>query len=221
MKIIENIWDLPTKAGDAELVLQPPAKDRYYYDNHAPVTREGNKIALLNDRRARFYSIKDGQQFLFTLPDPRHGDENRRLFFGGTDEMPFLVELELAALEGLIGGEEAFFEGLKPSKLRNAERNLNNKTKRQGDFFAVGPKVNAQWKNFFVRNLKGNKFSLSLVEDQPLLDTRHTFSGLLASTEGYMVGEGTITAPDHEPLVLKGPHVIIQAQYLMRPKEAD
>jgi hypothetical protein len=36
-----------------------------------------------------------------------------------------------------------------------------------------------------------------------------------------VVAEGTITAPDHSPMELKGPHVLDQTAHLFNPKQAD
>src|SRR3989344_1796920 len=174
---------------------------------HALAHREGEKIFLSHDGAEKFYPLLKGEQFLFTSPSS--GTE-RALFFGGMDESPFLVELEFDALEGLFEGERGFFEGLKPQIIRHWEKSLGVKAKRQGDFFAISDRQPKSWKEFFQIH-KSSKLELEVVEKRSLAGTRHQFSGLAAWNEGCFIGEGTIEAPDHAPLLLKGPHLIRQA----------
>ena len=61
------------------------------------------------------------------------------------------------------------------------------------------------------------------------LGTRHQFFGTLLTLVGQIdhsyygitMAKGQIIAPDHEPLVTKGPHVVAQTVGLLSPSDAD
>lgn len=223
-----DILDIPNRIGDAEIILFPQDArsdhDRRYSVNPPPLAaRQGNRLILGGDPDSgRFYQLLKGEQFVFTTQDR---DARRRIFFGGMDESPFLAELELEVLEAMIQGEEAFFEALKPRIIRSWEQSIGIRAKRQGDFFAVpaAKKGRVSWEDFFIRSLKekGRKAEVVYTEDTQLRGTRHTFVGMMAVVSNCIVGDGIIHAPDHEPLDLRGPHLIEQASYLAKPKEAD
>ncbi len=217
MKIIENLGDVPNTAGDAELVLRPRKVDSYNISTPL-AQRNGKTIFLEENEDMRFYQLLSGRQFLYTAND---NGGSRHMFFGGTDENPFLVELELSAMEWLVTGEEAFFEGLKPLIVKKFEQIWATKAKRQGDFLAVTPKRSKEWGSFLRKHLGKNEAKMSIVEKERLRNTRHTFQGLVARVGDLFIGEGIIEAPDHGPLKLIGPHIIEQAVHLLKPQEAD
>ena len=64
--------------------------------------------------------------------------ENRQIFFGGTDEQPFLVQLYQQSLEVLFKeGVKGFYQSLIPKKLLYLAKKFNLEFKRQGDIFAI------------------------------------------------------------------------------------
>lgn len=215
MKLID-IKELPARAGEAELEVEE------YNNSYRPnplARRESKTIVFSETETARFYSIKDGQQFLYTAGV----GENRRLFFGGMDESPFLVELYFPMIESLMDGEEAFFNGLKPKIVAEWEAVLKTTAKRQGDFFAV-PFFKQDWGGFLKQYLgKGTAVTSFLADGFRLRGTRHCFTGLIATSEkeNRIIGDGVIMAPDHENLYIPGPHLIEQAIGFVRPQEAD
>ncbi len=216
MKYIEDIGKAPKKMGTAEIVIveQTDLPGRVPY-------RKERQIFLPEDSDARFYAINKRQQFLCTV----NIYAQRRLFFGGMDESPFLVELGLSHIEELIVGEEAFFESLKPTTIQRWEKGFNVKAKRQGDFFAIAPPEPASWGNF-IKRFAPQGLKVTPAEEHMLSGTRHSFTGLIGTSavsgeNGIFIGEGTITAPDHADLVLDHPHVILQSIGLTNPREAD
>ncbi len=216
MRVVE--MDLPKAAGAAKLRFLAP----HEMPGREISLRKKDEIFLAHTEEARFYPLKKGEQFLYT----NDGGRGRSLYFGGMDESPFLVELEMAAFENLLDGEEAFFDGLKPTWLRNTERETKKRAKRQGDFFAFSSTKDL---STFLRlhMSRGNNATVHIVEKLSLEGTRHQFSGMYLSVFNNarerigFGGEGTIEAPDHALLKLDGPHIITQALHLVRPKEAD
>lgn len=215
---VETMETLPARAGGAKLQFLSSQEMP-----HNQLAVRQNDTILLNREDARFYPLKDGEQFLFTNSASLHG---RRLYFGGMDESPFLVELHLSVFESLLDGEDAFYEALKPNWIRRAEKEFRKPAKRQGDFFAFAPAKDLS--TFLHKHLNpGHKTELQVVEKVAVDDTRHLFTGLhfrLTDNRGALLargGEGVLEAPDHEELRLSGPHVIMQALHLVRPKEAD
>jgi|GEM_PF-1186552 len=218
MKIID-IGKIPSKIGEAEIILQPRHKNRYDSGFNDPIAyREDNQIIIDPKVNGRFFSILGGRQFLYTGDDE---NRDRHMFFGGMDESPFLVEVDYKLVEELALGEDAFFNSLKPSVVKRWEKGLGSEAKRQGDFFAVASDKKVNWDSFFMSHLDGGKITMSFVKDFALRDTRHNFTGILGEINDLLVGEGRIDAPDHEPLLLEQPHLIEQAEGLLNPVEAD
>lgn len=224
MKIIDSFHEIPPKAGDATLM------PRAHHSLMQVAERKENEIYFPGNILSRFYFLKKGEQFLMTYPrNDRSGGSH--LFFGGTDEKPFLVELEFSAFEDLVKGEDAFFQGLKSPVTCEWEGYLGKKAKRQGDWFAIGTTRNFQsWPKFMSEHFYGEEFAIESVESQPLNNTRHRLVGLYAHATRekqsrwsgeFIIAEGEIHAPDHEPLALKGPHLLFQADHLLHPQQAD
>jgi hypothetical protein len=63
------------------------------------------------------------------------------------------------------------------------------------------------------------------VNCEHVFGTRHILQGcwgrIMVAGKMAVVAEGTITAPDHSPMELKGPHVLDQTAHLFNPKQAD
>lgn len=209
--------EMPSHIGEASIAIRPRRSTSSWEQTKPLAARVGKELHLSESDDARFFPLMKGQQFLYTAAD----NDRRRLFFGGMDESPFLVELQYSLIEVLIEGENAFYQALKPTFITSAETIFSNVARRQGDFFAVRPKKRMDMVKVLMTHLKNQEVTFSVVEDQPLKETRHRFKGLLGRIGHHFIGEGTISAPDHEQLVLDGPHVIGQSFGLVSPKTAD
>jgi hypothetical protein len=155
--------------------------------------------------------ILEGTQFLATSP------VDRAVYFGGTDERPFLVQVEpsLAAVHDRAG-EQAFYEALKPPTINRLEAAFGaDRTQRQGDVYAF--KLPANWSDLGLS-------PSSRLRAMPVGPTRHVVHGRLAArfkqpvdvpganeriAVAGLVAEGTLVAPDHAPRQLRGgPHLL-------------
>lgn len=206
---------LPKQVGDATID---------YLDEDKWPSRENEKIKIPHDPDMDWIWLHKNQQFLLNFP---YGN-NKRCYFGGMDESPFLVELNMSAYESLIkGGEKAFYMALKPIAIRRAEKVLKIPAKRQGDIFSIEiPFTKTQLQCIdqlfdmnvpqkFIKNKKINIFG-----------TRHTIEANLLSTENETVSsvlakDALLKAPDHVNLELPGMQFLEQADLLKKPKEAD
>jgi hypothetical protein len=214
-----TLAELPKRIGEAEIEIRPRQMESWR--GPQPLAERKDKTLVLTEsKEARVFSLLKGQQFLYTAPDTA-SNSTRRLFFGGMDESPFMVELDYGFIEHLIDGERAFFESLKPAIIKSGEQVFSSKTRRQGDFFAVKSKKNMDLSSLMRAHLKQHEITFKVVEELPLKETRHMFTGLLGRTTGGFIAEGILKAPDHEPLLLDGPHIVEQALGLLRPKIAD
>lgn len=179
---------------------------------------------------AEMHSLMDGQQFLLVESD------SRRPYFGGTDEAPFMVRLDTVHLQNFeLGGETAFYDGLKPEKTKGYEEMFGTSAVRQGDIWAVP--VPMSWDKLcgYYRRTTGGQRGLRICTGRrDILRTRHTIDGRWVKGKprfpfddsrhrgrylriSDMVAEGTMTAPDHEPLVLYGPHVLARTAGILAP----
>lgn len=194
----------------------------FVFDDVSVPRRDNDKIIFPRAPLADIFPLKKRKQFLY--------HNQGTFFFGGTDERPFLVQLSQNIYYPFQkDSEEGFFAALKPESIRIAETYLNRKTRRQGDFFAVP--MGMSWKNVIRAVEFGSGKRYSVVEigrDSMLMDTRHRVEGKGINLPFNLFGklfplvfEGVLSAPDHEPLELKGPHLIDQAANLFDPKKAD
>src|SRR4051812_36171399 len=112
MRLFE-IAKFPSKAGKVELKLADVIVPK----------RDEAEILIPNMRYdVEFFRLKRGQQFMLTMPDHGHA---QRVYFGGTDEQPFLTTLTPEAFEAFAaGGEEGFFDSLKPPVIKAHETAL-------------------------------------------------------------------------------------------------
>ena len=189
--------------------------------------RQGNRIVLPDNPQAEFFPLRDGRQFLFTCPDPpssKKTPKGKRLYFGGTDETcAFLTRLipqePLAAFE--LYGEEGFFDSLKPEHIKNLEEELGVAAQRQGDIFVV--KLPFSWRQLCIISVldRQGRIVPKSVKAYPIGKTRHKLTGRYIETISAYFVEGTITAPHHAPLTLKGVHVLVQAENLFNPAGID
>ncbi len=230
---VAEIKKLPKQAGVATL--------EWFRENDRLPSRNGRNIRLRRRAEAEFYPLQNGEQFLYRLyPD----NPKDYVWFGGTDQAPFLTTLKPAAFLALAsGGEKAFYEALKPPIIARAELFWGaDKTRRQGDIFTYPiPKgwdvILAEW----VNNITTRTYKLQQNWNRrgtEVLNTRHTLSGMLFQGDFWLdgigrlyadnhpladfyprmvLGEGHLNAPDHTQLDLKGPHIIAQAHLLQEP----
>lgn len=224
------------------------------------VTRPNRQEAVVNvplRRGVAFFPLKGGKQFLLRIRENHFGScrhcgqpiptGEAAVCFGGTDQRtPFLVDLAPKAFEPFRkGGEEVFFEALKPWMIRALEEKYGaENTRRQGDIFAyplpwsweeLGRRhLSSESTSWVTRRRRRVTGSFQITRGQGrLFDTRHVFTGDQADIwttaifkeaefRGWSeLGEGRIEAPDHDPLILKGPHLLAQTALLRFPAIAD
>lgn len=218
---------LPRQAGKATI----------RWSTSAYPARDGSVITLRLEENGEFIPLKDGEQFLYLRGAGIH--QQRQVFFGGTDENPFLTELDPSvrniALVVAERGESIFYDALKPEKIKHMELGFGVQSRRQGDIFAVP--VDWTWERLracaAILNLATGDANAGKLQ---VFGTRHVLEGRWLETVTYykdgfgnaVVGKartlfamGTLKAPDHSPLVLKGIHVLAQVGVLARPREAD
>jgi hypothetical protein len=187
--------------------------------------REGDKYVAFPYRRVdtntivlpapfdelSMYALRDGTQFVV-----RHFNDDEDAYYGGVDEVPFLVKIDAELLYTLMDkGEAAFFEALKPDEIKFFEDEFGTDgTKRQGDVYAVALPSTYTW---------GDLPTPAAGEHQ-VGETRHAIDGFWIEVSEHdavviehvggvheicgLIAEGTLTAPDHAPLELRGPHLI-------------
>jgi len=199
---------LPERAG---MVTLKPTRGatpvRFGHTIQVPVINKGSFTTLLN-----------GEQFVVVVGA---GDQAQGSF-GGTDEQPFLTGLLEPAWRALEeGGEKAFYESLKPTLIQKLEAATGVPSSRQGDILAH--RLDRDWQDITRFATQGTPMT---ARDRALFGTNHLFTGEVAriqlfpdGSEGttQLVVVGTITAPDHRPLILNTPHVITRAQYVTNP----
>ena len=183
----------------------------------API-RDKKEIALPLDRRASYFPLQEGRQFLFR--------QNNRAWFGGTDEEPFLVELEQAVANKFIefeGLENKFYNLLVPNEVFNLSDETSNKYKRQGDIFAV----RFCGESYFEKRLASLLKTEVKSGEFNVLRTRHIGKGITISIGNSTTGmsqlfKGRLEAPDHRPLLLEdGLYLLGQTKYIVNPTNAD
>lgn len=204
MRIAEFRGNLPKKAGVAKL--------EFSEEVNAP-TREQDLIILPSLATSEFVPLMGGRQFLY-----RHGERNS--WFGGTDEAPFLTHLDSDPWEKFLkGGEDAFYEALKPMEIKAFERGFGVAAKRQGDFFFIESPFSFEACEQFLAALRLETETTHIRKKNDSLflrGTRHRIAKgriMLCKAESSYVElvMGTVEAPDHEPLVLRTPHFVEQA----------
>lgn len=228
MEILIKNPKLPKRAGKAIL---------HFRDDISEPFREKGEIHLPilpfhgQDDESGVFLLKSGVQFLWRRRS--HYDPGV-VYFGGTDEEAFLVRLHPDVWRFFQGGgEEVFFQALKPSSIKIIERISKRKTRRQGDIFAAKFE-SLSWKvvlalNFLHEKGKGEEGPrTSPVEYDKItvFETRHLFTGVGLQASLPLLGEavfveGLLQAPDHADVELKGIHVLRQAAYLFDPKKAE
>jgi len=206
----------PQRVGDAVLVFYDARKTC-----RLPVaTRKENVLSLPMNEHTEMIFLQDERQFLIFHDD--------RIWFGGTDARTvFLAELgenrKDAWDTALDHGEEAFYRSLVPSIVFALEKAFGCQRKRQGDMFfcrlpagtsmevvAALIRLVAEVSGFTVSD------ACEQVHDYPLLGTSHRLTGTVFFDDllecryfSFAVVTGTVSHPEHDPLVLEGPHIAV------------
>lgn len=217
IKVYNSSQVLPDKAGITKLL---------YKDVEHP-SREDDVITIPKTGYG-LYILQNTTQFLLLQ---KRKDNGKRVWFGGTDEMSFLVELDDG--DGHYGADyfsmwerNEFYNAIKPDVIKMYEEKYGiAKTMRQGDFFCYPLPVQdwakiLLWSQTFARQSSTFKTGQS-GGGLPLNETRHRFRGEICSHAGNILAKGVITAPDHKPLELTEICVIAQTKHLMDSKNAD
>ena len=132
-------------------------------------------------------------------------------------------------------GEDAFYESLIPDQIwffsqhqcNRYQRQLfgleelqkhPNVIRRQGDIFAVPIPYDGEEVEMLMTMI-GNDTDTDCefreFKAMGLFSTRHTFKGGCITGKNFIIGEGTLLAPDHLPLTLRGKmHLIMRAEGL-------
>ncbi|TAK89264.1 hypothetical protein EPO04_04195 [Patescibacteria group bacterium] len=220
---------LPQTAGLAQLSTHPSNE----YAEGAQ--RIKSSIILRPGKGAEFHPLLGGEQFLF-FEGRRPNYQTGALYFGGTDEQPFLVSVR-GQLKDVLerDGEQALFEALKPDFIKWSEEEFGHEhTRRQGDIFAYpvlsedGEPVcmfDAFQETFFESHPYYGMQSMGESRRgwHSLFGTRHLLDGDIVEVVESprhdprntrvvrLLATGTIHAPDHAPLVLDTPHMLAQA----------
>ncbi len=224
MRIIELVMSksLPRRAGKAKLE----------YVDGQPATKDGpsrlkDVIRIPTFGNPELFPLEDSWSQFLLMENPLDGSRDRAVWFGGTDEEPFLVQMDPQVIHFFMkDGPEGFYRAIQPDALKLNEK-LNQPVRRQGDIFAV--RMPSDWPSIQVALLLvgARDTKLSEGKDIRVFGTRHMLSGVCIGLErsgrsSVGLAEGVLTAPDHAPLELKGgPHLFAQTQYLFNPQNAD
>lgn len=211
MRLIELGKQRPKKAGRATLE---------YEDCRSPFRRRTH-IVIPDKGEVELLQLQENwNQFLAIV--------GNHIYFGGTDENPFLVEMDSRCLDYLWrGNPEGFYQAIIPQTIAELVKRFGGEYKRQGDIFAWP--VPFTWEEIMKATeiVQGEFANLTESQKTQVFGTRHILVGfgLASSTlllgKRYQVVEGVLTAPDHSPKELKGPHILAQTELLHSPKEAD
>jgi hypothetical protein len=246
-KMEEMVLDIPKQAGLAHIhvgsvedgIMKDGVRWEVPYDHGrreiqdvSVPERFGEDIFLPPVRNAEFHLLNDGSQFLYRIP-PVESSRGYRysgsLYFGGTDENVFLVQLEQRLYNLFIkDGEDRFYDALKPEPIKNVEEKWKIVTKRQGDIFASPLPISWEEIEKVIYLYLFKKPEVVEVEEKTIFGTRHKITGpcienLQTKTyrPSYSIAEGLIEAPDHTPLELEGLHLLAQTNGLVDPTQAD
>jgi hypothetical protein len=172
-------------------------------------------IRLPNGKTSEFFRLNK-TNFIFLF----RNRFNDTYWFGGKDENhPFITQITPAAfLVYSLEGTEVFYKYLVPEFIRDLEETLGVKHERQGDIIMLG--LGVTWKKLFaLEHLGLLKFSIEPRKDgiYPVFRTRHSLRGKCFSFREIpgrifdaMLVEGTLSAPNHKSVKLKGVHVLTQ-----------
>ena len=227
---------IPKKAGLAMLS----------YEEVEEPSRKKENILIPNKNHSLYQLTAGFEQFLLIKDQPETHDSRYtkpyKAWFGGTDEMPFLVRLRNECNDDgycydwpTVWRKNSFFGMITPRPIIYAEKK-GIKIRRQGDIFAAKYPIQ-DWDILrFIRNSSSN-FECGPDETKnldarclALFGTRHVLKGhYIKQSDHYsnvknyydIVCKGTIEAPDHDVLDLKELHGLWQTRNLFEPEKAD
>jgi len=210
----------PKRAGKAFLEYDDRCESPY---------RKGDVIVLPTRGDLQLYRLQSGwNQFVARL-------DYSTVWFGGTDENPFLVRIDDRPFrEYCRYGPGGFYRSLIPT--------LPEKTyRRQGDIFACS--IPFTWEEILKVYRYIHGWNVKVAEAEPddrgrgLFGTRHHLTGIILNHEVHMpevsiassgsnptwlvLVEGTVVAPDHSDMKLEGVYALAQTRYLHDPRVAD
>ena len=222
MRLMELGSNRPTKAGKAILDFYPTSKDCAN-----PVTREKNVISIPDFVDLEMFPLRDNwEQFLLVSGGHCTSVNNAAVFFGGTDENPFLVQMDPKVMkEYFLGGSPGFYEAIRPRRIKALEETLCRSPRRQGDIFAIH--TGYTWEGLRRAAAIVGEARVNVTEQKAvsLFDTRHQLTGqhVLLKVGGAQMqfASGTVVAPDHADLNLTKPYLIEQTDFLYDPPAAD
>ncbi len=208
-----------------EIKKLPKKADKAVLDWNKDVdfpSRDGKYIGMPNNPENLYFPLRNGKQFLIKCKDSR----SDRMWFGGTDEEPFLVEMNSELISRYInsqGSINQLYRSLVPEKILELSEETGIKYKRQGDIFAArfcGEK-------YFEKNLAHILRSKIDEGTGNVFGTRHVARGLSVSVyddinpNAYLF-RGIIKAPDHKPLKLNDAlYLLGQTKHIIHPADAD
>ncbi|MDP3980667.1 MAG: hypothetical protein Q8Q33_04550 [Chlamydiota bacterium] len=230
---------IPKKAGLAYLEYAKNIKEPRRDNDVITIPQKGHSLYQLSAGFEQFLIIQDRPE----EHDPRY-TKPFKVWFGGTDELPFLVRLRnVCSREGreydwpTVWRNNSFYKEIKPIPVIYAERK-KMKVKRQGDIFAVKSPTQSWDDIVLLRDSSRLQSSDYIPNDTKsrspkslqLFATRHHLQGeYVKGNDHYMnvpnyydiICRGTIEAPDHADLVLKDLYMLFQTRNLFEPAKAD
>ncbi len=222
MRLMELGRDRPTKAGKAILDFYPTSKD-----GTNPVTREKNVISIPDFVDLEMFQLESGwKQFLLVAGGHNTSVDNSEVFFGGTDENPFLVQMDPKVMrEYFLGGPPRFYRAIRPRRIEALEEALCRSPRRQGDIFAIHTGYTWEGLRRAAAIVGEAKVNVTDRKAASLFQTRHLLTGqhVLLKIGGaeMQFASGTVVAPDHADLALTKPYLIEQTEFLYDPPAAD
>jgi len=215
MRLFEMGTKKPTRAGLAELK---------YFDGQDFPTRVEDVITIPDDCLSDLIALRTNKDKYYNFLLFR----KEKCWFGGTDELPFLVRLvDTLDWKFPVTGWSTygFHKSLVPNHIIELSKITKTYYKRQGDIFMlpVGCTLEDLGKAYGL--IKG--LDLPGIETHKIFGTRHTFQGRLKNEMSILGGsytvalEGQLRAPDHKPVDITKPCILGQTQYLYDPPKAD
>lgn len=215
----------PTTAGPATLVysLQP---------GQLPTADREQAIIHLPEDLSWTVAILGGAAHLFDLPG------TRAQYMAGYDgtgvyASPLARHIKLQSMV-TAEAEQAFLNSLRPSKLVAYTQQFKLQMVRQGDFWVAPVATDGPGLGHWLSHLQRHDFGRYVareVSNRPLFGTRHTMTGIRYTPRrprhaglqlrGQWVEafEGTLSAPDHDPIVVNRPHIAIITDAFLRTRD--
>lgn len=237
MKAFYSDSVIPDRAGLAKL----------HYDKNIKEPKRVKEDIVIPQNGFSLYQLSAGfEQFLAIKDKPEEHDSRYtkpyKAWFGGTDELPFLVRLKDDPGNGddwiSAWQKNSIYNLITPLKVLYAKK-MGLRTKRQGDIFAVEHPIQdagLACMTFTSSHLFSDvktKITLNNIsrgEGFGLFGTRHKLvSGEYMEGRNYfsnsperdIILRGRIEAPDHEPLDLDKLNIVWQTRNLYEPQKAD